>query len=57
MLAPGGILLHNEARLLVGDVTMELNIALVHARSAVIATVRGAANPLFDGIFLHAKAR
>ena len=53
MLAPGGVLLHNETRPLVGDLTRELGLPLLHARTAVIATVRGAATPLYDSISVH----
>jgi hypothetical protein len=55
MLAPDGVLLHNEARPLVGDVTHELNLPLTHARTATIASVRGSATPLFDRVFMHVK--
>jgi hypothetical protein len=57
MLAPGGVFLHNEARPLVGDVTTALGLPFEHSRHVVIATVRGAAAPLFDSVFLHRKAR
>jgi hypothetical protein len=55
ILAPGGVLLHNEARPLVGDVTGELDLPLTHSRTAVLATVRGAATPLYDRVFIHLK--
>jgi len=57
ILAPGGVLLHNEARPLVGDVTGELALPLTHTRTAALATVRGAATPLFDRVFIHVKGR
>lgn len=53
MVGPGAVLLHNEDRGIVRDVTAEIGLPLQHARRAVIATVRGAATPLYDGIFLH----
>jgi SAM-dependent methyltransferase len=53
MLAPGGVLLHNEARPLLGDVTAALGLPVEQSRHAIIATVRGAAAPLFDSIWLH----
>ena len=53
MLAPGGVLLHNETRPVVGELTRDLGLPLLHARTAVIATVRGAATPLYDSISLH----
>jgi hypothetical protein len=57
MLRPGGVLLHNEARALIGEVTGELALPLTHSRTAVIATVRGSATPLYDSVFVHVKAR
>jgi hypothetical protein len=54
MLAPGGILLHNERRPLMRDLTAELGIPLSHSRAAIIAAVRGAP-PLYDNAFVHQK--
>ena len=54
MLAPGGILLHNEPRPLLGELTTELGMPLAYARTAIIATVRGAP-PLYDSAFVHRK--
>ena len=53
MLAPGGVLLHNEARPLLGEVTATLGLPVEQSRHAVIATVRGAAAPLFDSVWVH----
>jgi Nodulation protein S (NodS) len=53
MLAPGGLLLHNEARPIVAEATFALRLALLHSRSAVIATVEGAESPLYDAIWMH----
>jgi hypothetical protein len=53
MLAPEGVLVHNERRALVGEVARELNLPLIHSRTAVIANVRGSATPLYDSIFIH----
>jgi hypothetical protein len=53
MLAPGGVLLHNEARLFLGDVTAALGLPSEQSRQVVIATVRGAAAPLFDSVWIH----
>ena len=53
MLAPGGVLLHNEARPLLRDVTAALGLPFEQSRHVVIATVRGAAAPLFDSVWLH----
>lgn len=55
MLAPGGILLHNEPRPLLGELATELGLPLAHARTAIIATVRGAP-PLYDSAFVHRKS-
>ena len=55
MLRPGGVLLHNETRPLVGDVTTEIALPMTHSRTAVIATV-GSAPPLYDSVYLHTKA-
>ena len=55
MLAPGGVLLHNEPRPIVGELTRELNLPLTHSRTAVIASVRGSATPLYDSAFIHVK--
>jgi hypothetical protein len=57
MLEPGGVLLHNEPRTLVGDVTARLGLPLVHARNAIVANVRGARTPLFDSVFLHRRGQ
>jgi hypothetical protein len=53
MLAPGGVLLHNEARPFLGDVTAALGLPSEQSRQVVIATVRGAAAPLFDSVWIH----
>jgi CheR methyltransferase, SAM binding domain len=55
MLAPGGVLLHNEPRPLLRELTTELGLPLAHARTAIIATVRGAP-PLYDSAFVHRKS-
>jgi len=57
MLAPGGVLIHNEARALVADVTIEQHLPVVHARTAQIASVRGAVAPLYDSVYVHVKRR
>jgi hypothetical protein len=53
MLAPGGMLLHNEPRPLIGEAMQALGLPLLHSRSAVIATVEGAKSPLYDAVWLH----
>jgi chemotaxis methyl-accepting protein methylase len=53
MLARGGTLLHNEPRPMLAEGTSALNLALIHSRSAVIATVEGADSPLYDAIWMH----
>src|SRR5206468_12987854 len=55
MLAPGGVLLHNEARPLMHSVTSALGLPLEQSRQAIIATVRGGAAPLADSVWLHRK--
>jgi SAM-dependent methyltransferase len=53
MLAPGGVLLHNEPRPLIGEAMHALGLPLLHSRTAVIATVAGATSPLYDAVWLH----
>ncbi len=53
MLARGGTLLHNEPRPMLAEATSALSLALIHSRSAVIATVEGADSPLYDAIWMH----
>jgi len=53
MLAPGGVLLHNEPRPLVGEAMHALGLPMIHSRSSVIATVEGARTPLYDAVWLH----
>lgn len=54
MLAPGGILLHNEPRPGLPELAAAAGLPLQQARQASIATVAGAA-PLVDTIFLHRR--
>jgi hypothetical protein len=54
MLAPGGTLLHNEARAEVGAITSALGLPLVQSRTAVLATLREAP-PLYDSVFIHVR--
>ena len=54
MLAASGILLHNEPRPVLGDITTALGVPFEQSRHATIATVRGAP-PLFDSVFIHRK--
>jgi SAM-dependent methyltransferase len=56
MLAPGGVFLHNEARPLMHEVTAALGMPVEQSRHAIIASVKGAAAPLFDSVWLHRKA-
>ncbi len=56
MTAPGGILLHNEGRPVLGEITTALGLPFEQARHITIATVRGATAPLADSVFLHRKA-
>jgi SAM-dependent methyltransferase len=55
MLAPGGVLIHNEARPEVGEIGAALRLPLVQSRTAIIATVRGA-SPLYDSVFMHQRS-
>jgi hypothetical protein len=54
MLAPGGVLLHNEPRPLLGELSSAAGLPFEQSRHAVIATVSGAP-PLGDSVFIHAK--
>ena len=54
MLAPGGILLHNESSPADGRAAAEAGMPVNHARTATIATVRGAP-PLADAVWVHEK--
>lgn len=56
MLAPGGVLLHNEARPALDGISRAVGLPVEHSRHAVVASVRGAPAPLFDGAWLHRKA-
>ena len=54
MLAPGGILLHNEPRPALREIAAAAGLPLEQSRQAPIATVAGAP-PLADTIFLHRR--
>jgi hypothetical protein len=54
MLAPGGILLHNEPRAALREIAQAAGLPLEQSRQAPIATVAGAP-PLADTIFLHRR--
>jgi chemotaxis methyl-accepting protein methylase len=54
MLAPGGILLHNEPRPGLREIAEAAGLPLQQARQAPIAAVAGAP-PLVDTIFLHRR--
>jgi hypothetical protein len=56
MLRPGGILLHNEPRPFLGDITQILGLEFDQSRRATIATVQAAA-PLADSVWIHRKSR
>jgi SAM-dependent methyltransferase len=56
MLAPGGVLVHNEPRPLLAEATLAVGLPLIHSRSAVIATVEGARSPLYDAVWMHRAA-
>jgi hypothetical protein len=55
MMAPGGVLLHNEGRPILGDITTAVRLPFEQSRHVTIATVRGATAPLADSVFLHRK--
>lgn len=52
---PGGVLMHNEGRPVLGDIATAVRLPFEQARYVTIATVRGAAAPLSDSIYLHRK--
>ncbi len=55
MLAPDGVFLHNEAREVLGGITTAVGLPFEQSRHVVIASVRGAAAPLYDSVWLHRK--
>jgi hypothetical protein len=55
MRQPGGHLLHNEPRPVLGDITTRLGLPFIHSRTAIIARVPGATMPLADAVFIHGK--
>lgn len=55
MLALGGVLLHNEPRPSLGDITSDLGLSFDQLRQAVIATVDGAPKPLADSVYVHRR--
>ena len=55
MLAPNGVFLHNESRPLLREIAAALGFPLEQSRHATIATVRGAAAPLGDSVYLHRR--
>jgi hypothetical protein len=55
MLAHGGVFLHNEARPVLGEMASALGMPFEQSRHVVIASVRGAAAPLFDSVWLHRR--
>ena len=57
MLAPGGVLLHNEPRPVLGELAGAVGLPFEQSRHAVIASVKGASAPLYDSVFIHVKAR
>jgi hypothetical protein len=55
MLVEGGVLLHNESRPLLGEITERLGLPMAQSRHATIATVRGKAAPLSDSVWIHVR--
>ncbi|MBA2354746.1 MAG: hypothetical protein H0V80_08780 [Acidobacteria bacterium] len=56
MTVPGGALLHNEGRPVLGEITTAVCLPFEQSRHVTIATVRGTTAPLADVVFLHRKA-
>jgi hypothetical protein len=54
MLAPGGLLLHNESRPFMEEAATAVGLPQEQSRHSIIATVTGAP-PLGDSIFVHRK--
>ena len=52
MLAPGGILLHNEPRPVAAAAGRAAGWSPIHSRSAIVATVEGGRTPLYDAIWM-----
>jgi hypothetical protein len=57
MLAPGGVFLHNEGRVILGEITEALGLPYEQSRHVTIASVRGAPAPLVDSVWLHRKVK
>jgi hypothetical protein len=55
MLAARGVLLHNEARPALHEITAALALPVQQSRHAIVASVRGAAGPLVDSVWVHRK--
>jgi hypothetical protein len=55
VMAPGGVLLHNEPRPILGEAAAALGLRLLHSRSVVIANVAGGRSPLYDTVFVHGR--
>jgi hypothetical protein len=55
MLGKDGVLIHNEARPEVGEITTAIGLPLAQSRSVIVATARGAP-PFYDTIFIHRKS-
>lgn len=53
MLAPAGVLIHNEPRPVAARTALALGLAPIHAGSTLIASVDGASTPLHDAIWMH----
>lgn len=54
VLAPSGVLIHNEPRPLLQSTAASIGLPAIHARSVLIATVPGG-NDLYDAIWIHQK--
>jgi hypothetical protein len=51
------VLLHNEPRPIIGDLSNALGIPFERSRHATLAKVRGADAPLFDSVWVHRKKK
>jgi len=56
MLAPDGVLMHNEPRPVLGDLTDAVGLHFDQLRRVTIASVVGGAAPLTDVVMLHRKS-
>jgi Nodulation protein S (NodS) len=53
MLAPGGVLIHNEPRPVIGRAAAAIGLSPIHTQSTVIASVEGSPAPISDAVWMH----